>query len=610
MSPRKSNESADAAAYVEPAAARSVATRIRAHLEHRAGELVAVLRAIGRGVPMAGWVFVVCFLVYSHRPLVQSSMDNQPLRWGAALLASQGTLNFANMGIDASRFYSMRTMPDGSIRSHTPIGTALLGAPVFWAARKLGMEFTSENVVFLDALAAALLMAASAAMMFHLARRHGRRTAWFLALAFAFGTANWSTASRCLWQHTGAQFSLLAALVLLHGDRARLLRLAGAAAMLALAAWCRPFVAPACAIIFAAEFLRSRLAAKVGLGVAAAGAVAWVGYNLYATGNPLGTYVSSRVFAPDLFANYPRYLLGSLVSPNRGLVPFAPVLLIGLVAVPVALAKWRSWPREAVFALCALVGLLMRGFTPGWFGGHTYGSRYMLDSALFLLLAAAPLVRPMLVPVSWRTAVPAVLLALSAGVQYLGVARDYESWNIVMGMNVEKNAWEWRRNQVRHVLTYGESTRGPLLDPANYVVPPNGVIDPKGNPRDLRFFRYGLTIQAPWGPWIMPPKAGMVVNIPESAPLRLRVELTTEAFQFDPTVIRYFWNGTEFAQLVILHGDTEFRNVGWLKVPAELVRPGLNEIEFRVSRAYYPQASPAALGAALNRVIILPDTGE
>ena len=154
MSPRKSNVSADAVA--SGGAPVPVGARFRARVARRAGEVAALLRAVGRSVPMAGWVFVVCFLVYSHRPLVQSSMDNQPLRWGAALLASQGTLNFANMGIDASRFYSMRTMPDGSIRSHTPIGTALLGAPVFWAARKLGMEFTSENVVFLDAFAAAL----------------------------------------------------------------------------------------------------------------------------------------------------------------------------------------------------------------------------------------------------------------------------------------------------------------------------------------------------------------------------------------------------------------------------------------------------------------------
>ncbi|PKO19518.1 hypothetical protein CVU37_03560 [candidate division BRC1 bacterium HGW-BRC1-1] len=573
----------------------------------RAGRVAAWTRRIS---PF-WWVFLLCFTAYSYRPYIQSSMDNQPIRWGATLLASQGTLDFSYLGIDASRFYSLRTMPDGSIRSHTPIGTAFLGAPVFMAARILGAEFTAENVVFLDSLAAALLTALGAAMMFRLTRpRYGDRTAWFIALAFAFGTASWAVASRCLWQHTGAQFSLLVALVLLQDRHGRLLRLAGAAGMLALAVWCRPFVGPACAVIFLAEFMRSRRTALVGAGVALVGFLMWMGYNLYAVGNPLGTYVSSKAFAVDLFANYPRFLAGSLISPNRGMLIFAPVLLMGFAAVPWVLARWKTHPREAIFAVCALIGILMRGFTPGWFGGHSYGSRYMLDSSLFLLLAAAPVIHFLLTGARWKMLVPVGLLLLSAGIQYLGVARDFESWNGIMGMNVEKNAWAWRKNQIMHCLTYGESTRGPMLDASQYRLPTTGIIDPKGNPPDVRYFRYGLSIQAPWGPWLMPPKAGMVVYLDESVDLKLRVELTTQAFQFDPTEIRYFWNGEEFAQLVILHGDTEFRNIPFFHVPARLVHPGLNTMEVRVSRVYYPETSPAALGAALNRVIMLPWDGE
>jgi hypothetical protein len=283
---------------------------------------------------------------------------------------------------------------------------------------------------------------------------------------------------------------------------------------------------------------------------------------------------------------------------------FAPLLLLGIPAVALALLRWRTDGRLAVLAGAVLLATLPRGFLQGWHGGHCYGSRYMLDAAALLLLVMAPLVRRLLEGEWWSAALPWALFALSAFIQYLGVTRDFESWNIMMRMNLPDNAWVWRKGQIAHCLTYGESTRGPVLEAQAYNLPPDGVIDPKTRAADNRFIRYGVTYQEPWGPWLMPPRAGLVVNLPRRMPLKLRVELTSEAFVFDPTIISYYWNGTKFQELVMQKKDFEFANIPWFSVPEQLVSAGLNKLEIRLSRAYCPGASPTMLGAALGKVII------
>lgn len=567
-------------------------------------EGLAVAKAqLGR-VPSVVLVIMLSFGVYLYKPLIQSSRDNMPLRWGATLLATRGTLNFAELPIDPNRFYSLKVLDNGEVRSHTPVGTALLAAPVFFLARVLGMEFTDENVVFLDGLAATLLTALSAGMATHLARHWGRRAAIFVGLALAFGTASWSTASRCLWQHTGAQFTMLAALCVLEGSSRRLLRLLAGGALLAFCFWCRPALAPAIAAIGLFVLIQHRREAIVG-GIAACVVLAgWIAYNLAAYGKPLGTYLSLDALGPDTLGAYPRRLFGHLFAPNRGMFVFSPILLLTVAPMVSNAWNWREKRWLAMLAVAATVGILARGFFYGWFGGHCYGSRYSLDSAAFMLIGAAPLFAKLLEKAT-RAILPIGLLVLSSIIQLLGVARDYESWNILMGMSKEDNAWNWRMPQVLHCLTCGEWTRGPLPSASMVNLPYNGVIEVRRDPNSP-YIRYGFTSLEPGGPWIVPPKAGIVFNLPESRALQLRCEAVSQVFPYDPTTIGLYMNGKKFGELVLLKADWTFAEMPWFDVPKSYVRDGLNTLELRVSRVCYPYASPQPGGAMINRVLIVP----
>ena len=240
-------------------------------------------------------IAIICFTVYTYKPLLQGSNDNLPLRFGAMLLARSGNLDYASLPPGVTGYYSFARQPDGAIVAHTPVGTAALGGLVFFLARLLGIEFTAGNIVFLDWLAASLYCAGAAAMLTWLARRQGRPTALFLGLAFGLGTATWSCASRMMWQHTGAQFWLLAALCLFDAERCQARRTVAGTLAMAMTVWCRPFMAPACAILLAARLLKSWLALGIGLAAAAVGLATWMAYNYMTSGTFLGPYVASAI---------------------------------------------------------------------------------------------------------------------------------------------------------------------------------------------------------------------------------------------------------------------------------------------------------------------------
>lgn len=560
-------------------------------------------------IPVPVAVALLMFAVFCYRPMVQGSTDNQPLRFGSLLLARDFSLDFSRLRMDAGGIYSFRVNEDGSIESHTPIATAYLGAAVFLAARVAGLEFTEESVVFLDFLAASLYMAVAAGMIAHLARREGRATAWFCAVAFALGTAVWSTASRCLWQHTGGLFALLTALCLFDGARVWGWRMAAGTLVLAFAVACRPFLLPACAIILLFQTITNRRTAFATLGVVAAITVTFVGYNLLRTGTILTPYMQTSALSALSYLGMrseTAALMGSLFSPNRGMFVFSPVLLLAIPPMVYFLLMARSNRKLAMLALCAWLMILLRALPVNWHGGHCYGSRYMLDAAPFMVLVAAPFARHLLEGAWWKRAIPIALLLLSGAIHYLGVSREWASWNIAMNMTKPDNAWNMGQSQIMHCLTYGESTRGPLREATYYTIPVDGVIAVKDNAEN-RHLRYGFAYQEPWGWWAMPPKSGLVISLPGQFRLRVAVELMTEAFPLDPTHVDFYWNGRHFGRHTAYVSDTQFRRAARFSVPKDYTTAGYNWFEMRLSRVYYGGASSEPSGAAINRITILPE---
>lgn len=249
--------------------------------------------------------------------------------------------------------------------------------------------FLSNDLIgggaIVELLCASLFGAAGVWVMYAIfARLLPARWATGLALLFAFGTTQWSIASRNLMQH-GLSILLLAIAIyiaVLARDRPRLI--AWAAVPLVLSFTVRPsnFIALVVFTVYVAIHYRRELPRF--LLFAAPVAAIFFAYNLTVLG---------RVF-PKYFVTSPgRYppLAGfavNLVSPSRGLLVYMPVVLFAVAGM------WLAWRKRWLFPaapyLAAVPVLHMFLIAPLW-AGHCFGPRYFADMTPFFFLFLIPL---------------------------------------------------------------------------------------------------------------------------------------------------------------------------------------------------------------------------
>lgn len=352
----------------------------------------------------------------------------------------------------------IREESDGHLYYFFPAGSSVLSVPFVALMNRLGWSavgpdrrYDMEGERRMQGLLAAALMGGLAAVLFLTARAFlaGLPSA-LAALAGAFGTQVWSTASRGLWSVTWQM--LLVALVVwrlaTHERRGAPLRPALLATLLCWAYFVRPTaalfaVAVALYLWFRARPLLPRFALVVALWLAG-----FAAYSLLHFGSLLPAYYEGRRLSLDGFAVH---LLGNLISPSRGLLVFSPVVLL----VAWALARRRrelpapSLVGAGVFAVCA--HLLVASAFPDWAGGHSYGPRMTADLVPWLfLLGAVALASALHPPRRGALALAAVLCAWGVFVHARGaLAEETWEWNLdtEIDENVSRRVWDWRHPQ-------------------------------------------------------------------------------------------------------------------------------------------------------------------
>ncbi len=245
-----------------------------------------------------------------------------------------------------------------------------------------------------------LLAAATAALLFFAARRLGaaRGSASLAAVLFGTATFAWPQARSTLSDVQGTFFLCLAFERWLRCRRespGRMSALGIGGAALALAVLTRVALAPAACVIavaYAASLLQQRaklrecsaflvpLIAGGGLFLLANerrfGSVFETGYGTALAG---GTFFSSSPLPA---------LAGLLISPGKGLVWMAPLLLLVPVGWRLSRARGeRVWPWLAAAAAAAVIAPVV--FTQSWHGAWTYGPRYVLPIVPLLWPAVA-----------------------------------------------------------------------------------------------------------------------------------------------------------------------------------------------------------------------------
>jgi hypothetical protein len=282
-------------------------------------------------------------------------------------------------------------------------------------------------------------------------------------LAACLGSDLWAVGSQATWQHGPAALSLIAAIALLHPQPVGRRRLVLAGAFTGLLVACRLMD-----VVFATAIatwlawtdwrgLRWFLPAPILIGITL------LCYNLWFFDNILGGQAKLEQYHMRLHAvpstwssNLVDGLLGTLVSPNRGLLVFSPWIAVGLVTLVVPTVRRRLSDHSLICVLIAslIPYLIILSKYSVWWGGHCFGPRYWTDVIpLFAILFAYGL-EWMLKRSRVLLAISAVTVIVSIAVQLIGAFCYPSSWNLEP-RNVDlhhERLWDWRDTELSRCL--------------------------------------------------------------------------------------------------------------------------------------------------------------
>lgn len=282
---------------------------------------------------------------------------------------------------------------------------AVLYAVPFYAVASL---FTSGFTMWPGIVAASVLATVAVACIWGTVRPLGQRVAWGAAAVFGVGSATFAVSADTQWSHAPAQAALAAGVLALSRGR---LGLAGLA--LGLAAAVRPHLVVAGLAIAAWAAISARdwrPGVRVALGTVP-GVLVLMSYNAAVHDRFWPTNGLERS-AVDVswgdsgggvgLSALPENLLGTLVSPGRGILVLYPVLVLLAFWIPRAWRQATTAERAAAVGAVAylLAQLTLNRYSGGWW---YFGSRLTIEP---LTLAFPLLVRTWtLVPAGrWRLA--------------------------------------------------------------------------------------------------------------------------------------------------------------------------------------------------------------
>lgn len=404
---------------------------------------------------------------YVSVPVLHLSMDAYPQLFTAESWIRYGdaTIDEYPQGLDNEVTFR------GASYSSYPVGLALTASPALAPFVLAGAELSDAVFRTLWSRALATVLAAASVAFIYLACRGiaGPRAAFLATCAYAFGTGTWAVSSQELSQHSAAGTFLALGCWLATRGRAAAPR---AALAFALASLTRPLNV----ITLGFGALNAR---RIGGWSAVASYVAWsvppvaylLTYNVLAFGSPSGILYGEPI--PWQFP--PPGLAGQLISPSRGLFVFSPVLLLAPIGMWLA---WRrrggrveAFVRELSVAAAALwIAYASVGW---WWGGWSYGNRYLLDAVPLLTLAAAHAIDRGALAGRLRNALFVLALGWSALLQFAGALYGYTywrgyNWNATPSIDVTtERLWDWADAQwwsvLRHLLSDPDGAIAPAL---------------------------------------------------------------------------------------------------------------------------------------------------
>ncbi|MFA4876914.1 MAG: glycosyltransferase family 39 protein [Methanoregula sp.] len=351
------------------------------------------------------FLFILIFLVYSTVSGIRSSGDTFP----AAILPYSIIINHTMAGDpfqalflnDPGLSYSFINR-DGHYYSLFPVVTPILVLPLYalqyliLSACSMPLTESSPvlNSIFITGHVASALIATLCCLVFYFTVKKlvSDRVAFISTLILAFATTTWSISSQALWQHGMVELLLILMiwLIIRNEECPSNFNLAGLGILAGLFLFNRPPDAVLLLPILGYVLFLHRNRLHYFLAAGIAGGLPFLCYNYFIFGNVFGGYIKNiALFHLDwqFWTNF----LALLISPNRGLLVYSPVLILAIIGFFLLdmiknrkIALLLKW-----FGPVILLDVLVYCFFYDWMGGYSFGPRFLTGLLPVLVLYLA-----------------------------------------------------------------------------------------------------------------------------------------------------------------------------------------------------------------------------
>jgi len=350
-------------------------------------------------------LFSFCLFFYLSAPVTQMADSNYSMMVSQSLI-DHGTIRldkykiekhepFSKPGVVHTGYPYQIEVHQEKLYYHFPNGTSVLSAPFVALLNIFGLSAVNADGTYnlngetkIQRILAALLMS-MVAVLFYFTSRVSLNKTFSLAIALtgALATPLLSTASRAMWAHTWLVL-LLSSIIFLVWRGIREKKKPNPILLATLVAWMY-FVRPTSSIsIIAVSALVLIYFRPIFIAYCLTG-LGWLAgfliYSQYQFDTFLPSYyTASRLGSETFFIA----LAGNAISPARGLLVYSPFIF----SIVLALLVFRESVQEKSVVFVSVVAIVLHWLVvssfPHWWGGHSYGPRFMTDVIPWILLLA------------------------------------------------------------------------------------------------------------------------------------------------------------------------------------------------------------------------------
>ena len=433
-----------------------------------------------------------------------------------------------------------------------PHGSSFLSAPFVYIINKSGLRsiqddsYSIDNEIKIQKILSTGLTAATVAIIFLTFRIFSNHTiSLLLTIIFAFATPLVSTLSRGLWAHTWLVL-LLSIVVFIVLRNIQKKSLPNPYILATLASWMY-FVRPTSSIsIIAISIICLFYFKKIVLKYCLSGAMwllVFIAYSHYNFETLLPSYYLASRLGNEQFLIA---IFGNLFSPSRGLFIYSSFIIpvLYLATKQIDINKYNTFIAVSLATL--FFHLIVISSFPHWWGGHSYGPRFMSDILPWIVAITALSIYSAKEINKYILSIFILTSALSIFLNTWGAYNPKTAeWNITP-TNIDsdtKRLWSWKHSAFLVGITQ------PAID-KNFITIKNGInhIAFKEKQEDA-FIIDGWSLSEKNFRWTDAKNSRIGFNINEISPISISIKFEPFiASKKSIQIVKFYINNKYFAE--------------------------------------------------------------